>query len=81
MEESGYQLRRPGKNTMGTPSKLVMEPLEITNPFIKRNLMNYCITTLSNLMIFKETGNSWNQQLLDQFQTLSTRLPPQCPVG
>jgi len=60
MEESGYQLRRAGKNTMATSSKLVLELFEINNPFIKCKLMNIRITTLSDLMIFKETGNSWN---------------------
>ena len=41
--------------------------------------MNYRLTTLSDLMIFKTTGNCWNQELTKQFPTL---LPlPECPVG
>jgi len=65
--KSGYQLRQADMNTMGNPRKLGMEQFEITNPSIKRKQINYSITTLSDLMILKETGNSWNQQLLNQF--------------
>jgi len=36
MEESGCQLRRSGKNTMSTPSKLVKEQFDITNSSVKR---------------------------------------------
>jgi len=81
MDESGYQLRRAGKNTIGTPSQLVMELLDITNTATKRKLMNYRITALSDIMVFKETGNSWNRKLLDIFQILPDQLPAQCPIG
>jgi exonuclease III len=81
MDESGYQLRRSGKNTLSSPSKLVLEQLDITNISLKRKLMNYRITTLSDLMVIKESGNSWNQQLLDMFKILPEQLPLQCPTG
>jgi len=64
MEESRYHLRRTGKITTVTPSKQVTEQFEITNPTIKRKIMNYRINTFYDLMTFKEAGNSWNQQLL-----------------
>jgi len=33
MDESGYQLRRSGKSTLSTPSKLVLEQLDIYKLF------------------------------------------------
>ena len=80
MDESGYQLRRSGKNTMSSLSKLVLEQFDMSNLSIKRKLMNYRITTLSDLMIIQATGNRWNQPLLDMFQILPDQLP-QCPAG
>jgi len=80
MDESGYQLRRSGKNTMSSLSKLVLEQFDISNLSIKRKLMNYRITTLSDFMIITATGNRWNQPLLDIFQILPDQLP-QCPAG
>jgi len=75
------ELRRAGKNTIGTPSHLVMELIDITNAATKRKLMNCRITTLSDIMVFKESGNSWNRKLLDIFQILLDQLPAQCPIG
>jgi len=80
MDETGYQLRRAGKDTTNSPSKLVLEQFNITSNSLKRKLMNFRITTISDLMVFKESGNSWNQQLLDIFQILPDQLP-QCPTG
>jgi len=40
MDETGYQLRRSGKDTTNTPSKLVLEQFNITNKSTKRKLMN-----------------------------------------
>jgi len=51
MDESGYQLRRAGKDTKNFLSKLVLEQFDISNMSIKRKLMNYRITTLSDLLI------------------------------
>jgi hypothetical protein len=81
MDESGYQLRRSGKSTMSSPSKLVLEHIDITNTATKRKLMNFRITTISDLMVFKKTGNSWNQKILDIFHILPDQLPSQCPIG
>jgi len=59
----------------------VLEQFDINNISVKRKLMNYCITTLSDLMVLKESGNSWNQLLLDILQILPDQLPLQCPTG
>jgi len=32
-------------------------------------------------MVFKKTGNSWNQKILDIFHILPDQLPSQCPIG
>ena len=81
MEESGYRLRRSGKSTMSSPSKLVMEHIDVTNSVTKRKMMNYRISTFADLMVFRETGNRWNQKLLDIFKILPDQLPTQCPSG
>jgi exonuclease III len=79
MDESGYQLRRSGQDTTGSPSQLIIEQFDITNKRIKRKLMNYRLTTVADLMKFQITGNSWNDILTKQFSTLSP--PPLCPPG
>jgi len=58
MDETGYQLRRAGKDTTSLPSKLVLEQFKSTSQPLKRKLMNYRITTLSDLMVLKESDNS-----------------------
>jgi len=58
----------------------VLEQFNFTSNSLKRKLMNFRITTLSDLMVLKESGNSWNQQLLDTFQILPDQLS-QCPAG
>ena len=58
MDETGYQLRRSGKDTTNSLSKLVLDQFNITNKSTQRKLMNYRITTLSDLMVLKESGNS-----------------------
>ena len=80
MAESGYFLRRSGRATSGTPSQLLTDLELPDSKTLRKKLMNYRITTLSDLMIFQTTGNIWNDTLCTSFPTISPILPA-CPPG
>jgi exonuclease III len=81
MDEMGYSLRRSGLETAGTPSQLIRDSLANINQATSNNLMHLRITTLADIMIFRQDGNSWNQHLLDQLPGISEEQLPTCPGG
>jgi hypothetical protein len=80
MEESGYYLRKAGHSTSNTPGQPILQLIPEASTALKRKLMNYRITTLSDLMIFSHSGNIWNQELCNHFPTIIPLLP-NCPEG
>jgi hypothetical protein len=81
MGEAGYQLRKSGLTTNDTPSQTISEVAYNLDKKDLDRLMNYRITTMTDMMHFDLDGhNNWNQELCRIVPQLVPLLP-QCPDG